>query len=244
MNIQERLLAVERIVGAGVDTPGTARILELLGAREFPTELIEELKLYSEYLPKAQELGFTQEQRYLHFLWDALDKLPMSVVVNFAIPFRRIIAQRLFKSCGKNFIAEENVRFNFGQNLEVGNDVFLNRGVYLDAKGGIVLGNFVALTEGVEIYTHTHSESKHSERTYGKVVVNDFAKIYAHATVLPGVTVGEQAIVAAKSLVSTDVAPNLVVAGIPAKVIRARKTDGRKREELDHIWLYDAAFQK
>jgi hypothetical protein len=100
MNIQERLLAIERIVGAGVDTPGTARILELLGAREFPTELIEELKLYSEYLPKAQELTFTQEQRYLHFLWDALDKLPMSVVVNFAIPFRRIIAQRLFKSCG------------------------------------------------------------------------------------------------------------------------------------------------
>lgn len=111
-----------------------------------------------------------------------------------------------------------------------------------DFAKGVVPVNLDA--EGVEIYTHTHSESEHSERSYGKVVVKNFAKIYAHATVLPGVTVGEQAIVAAKSVVSTDVAPNMVVAGIPAKVIRARKTNGRKREELDHIWLYDAAFQK
>jgi acetyltransferase-like isoleucine patch superfamily enzyme len=244
MNIQDRLLVIEQTVNAGVDTQGAARILELMGASALSTEILEEIRLYSEYLPKAQELTFTQEQRYLHFLWDALDKLPMSVAVDFAIPFRHIIAERLFKKCGDNLIAEENVRFNFGQNLEVGNDVLMNRDVHLDAKGGIVLGDFVILTEGVEIYTHTHSESEHSKRSYGRVVIKDFAKIYAHAMILPGVTVGEQAIVAAKSLVSKDVETNMVVAGIPAKVIRERKTNGRKREELKHIWLYDAAFQK
>ena len=244
MNIRERLLAIERIVNAGVDTQGAARIMELMGAPAFPTEILEEIRLYSEYLPKAQELTFTKEKRHLHFLWDSLDKLPISVVVDFAIPFRRIMAKRLFKKCGKNFIAEENVRFNFGQNLEVGNDVFVNRGVYLDAKGGIVLGDFVALTEGVEIYTHAHSESDHGKRSYSGVVIKNFAKIYAHAMILPGVTVGEQAIVAAKSLVSKDVEPSMVVAGIPAKVIRERKTNGRMGEELNHIWLYDSAFQK
>lgn len=244
MNIQERLLVIEQIVNAGVDTQGAARIMGLMGASDFPLELLAEIKLYSEYLPKAQELAFTQEQRYLHFLWDVLDKRPISVVVDFAIPFRRIIAKRLFKRCGNNFIAEENVRFNFGQNLELGNDVFMNRGVYLDTKGGLVLGDFVALTEGVEIYTHTHSESEHSRRSYGRVVINAFAKIYAHATILPGVTVGEQAIIAAKALVSKDVAPNMVVAGSPAKVIRERKTNGRSGAGLGHIWLYDAAFQK
>ena len=244
MNIQERLLVIEQIVNVGVDTQGAARILDLMGASDFPLELLEEIKLYSEYLPKAQELTFTQEQRYLHFLWDVLDKRPISVVVDFAIPFRRIIARRLFKRCGNNFIAEENVRFNCGHKLYIGNDVFMNRGVYLDTKGGLVLGDSVALTEGVEIYTHTHSESKHSRRSYGRVVINAFAKIYAHATILPGVTVGEQAIIAAKSLVSKDVAPNMVVAGSPAKVIRERKTNGRCGAGLSHIWLYDAAFQK
>ncbi|KAF5426578.1 hypothetical protein C5S39_14740 [Candidatus Methanophagaceae archaeon] len=229
----------EKIVVNGVIVGMATR-----GASDFPLELLAEIKLYSEYLPKAQELAFTQEQRYLHFLWDVLDKRPISVVVDFAIPFRRIIAKRLFKRCGNNFIAEENVRFNFGQNLELGNDVFMNRGVYLDTKGGLVLGDFVALTEGVEIYTHTHSESEHSRRSYGRVVINAFAKIYAHATILPGVTVGEQAIIAAKALVSKDVAPNMVVAGSPAKVIRERKTNGRSGAGLGHIWLYDAAFQK
>ncbi len=244
MNIRERLLAIERIVNASVDTQGVARIMELMGAPAFPTEILEEIRLYSEYLPKAQELTFTKEKRYLHFLWDSLDKLPISVVVDFAIPLRRIIAKRLFKKCGKNFTVEENVRFNFGQNLEIGNDVFMNRGVYLDTKGGIVLGDFVALAEGVEIYTHAHSESDHNKRSYSGVVIKNFAKIYAHATILPGVTVGEQAIVAAKSLVSKDVEPSMVVAGIPAKVIRERKTNGKMREELNHIWLYDSAFQK
>lgn len=244
MNIRERLFAIERIVNAGVDEQGTSRILELMGASFFPKEILEEIRLYSEYLPKAQELIFTKEKRYLHFLWDSLDKLPISVVVDFAIPFRRIIAKKLFRKCGKNFIAEENVRFNFGQNLEIGNDVFMNRGVYLDSKGGIVLGDFVALAEGVEIFTHAHSESDHSERSYSGVVIKDFAKIYAHATILPGVTVGEQAIVAAKSLVSKDVEPNTVVAGIPAKILRERKTDGRMGEELNHTYFCDSAFQK
>lgn len=243
MNIRERLLVIQQIVNTGVDTQGATCILELMGASAFPMEILEEIRLYGEYLPKAKELGFSKEQRYLHFLWDSLDKMPISVVVDFAIPFRRIIARRLFKKCGKNFAAEVNVHFNLGQNLEVGDDVFMNRGVFLDAKGGIVLGNFVGLGECVEIYTHGHSESEHARRSYAKVVIKDFAKIYAHAIILPGVTVGEQAIVAAKSLVSKDVEPNMMVAGIPARVVRERNTNGRIRHQLNHIWLHEGAFQ-
>jgi acetyltransferase-like isoleucine patch superfamily enzyme len=243
MNIRERLSVIQQIINDGVNTQGATRIMELMGASTFPMEIMDEIRLYGEYLPKAQELGFSREQRYLHFLWDSLDKLPISVVVDFSIPFRRMIAKRLFKKCGKNFTAEVNVHFNLGQNLEVGDDVFLNHGVFLDAKGGIVLGNCVGLGEGVEIYTHGHSESQHAQRSYAKVVIGDFAKLYAHAMILPGVTVGEQAIVAAKSMVNRDVEPNMMVAGTPARVVRERNTGGRVKEGLAHIWLHNAAFQ-
>jgi hypothetical protein len=64
-------------------------------------------------LPMIDEVGYTQPQRYMHFLWDALDKLPISIIVGFSIPFRRILAKRLFARRDRNFIAEENVRFNF-----------------------------------------------------------------------------------------------------------------------------------
>lgn len=234
---------VREIVESGLDYQGARRILGLMGHDSFPLEFLRETKLFSEYLPKAAEHPFTEEQRCLHFLWDAFEKLPMSLSESFAIPFRRLIALHLFKKCGKNFISERNVCFNFGQNLSVGDDVFLNAGVYLDSKGGITLGDYVCLTEDVKIFTHTHSESDHAIRTYQPVVIKDFAKIYTRAIILPGVTIGEQAIVASDAMVHHDVPPNVVVAGIPAKVVRERKTEGRKGKGLDQIWLYNGAFQ-
>ena len=114
----------------------------------------------------------------------------------------------------------------------------LTGGVFLDSKGGITIGNYVALTEDVRIFTHSHSESSHIVREYREVVIKDYAKIYTGATILPGVTIGEQAIVAAQSLVTMDVPPNTVVAGMPAKVIRERNTEGRSGDDLDHIWLF------
>jgi len=108
----------------------------------------------------------------------------------------------------------------------------------LDTKGCIELGNFVALAEDVRIFTHSHSESSHLERTYARVVIEDYAKVYAGATILPGVRVGTESIVAAGALVTRDVPPNGVVAGSPATLIRERKSDGRHGDELDHIWLY------
>lgn len=243
MNITQRLATVERILNLDLDADGTYKILKLVGASSFPQDILAELKLYSECLPMADETSYTDKQRYMHFLWDVLDKLPISVVVSFSIPFRRMLAKRLFKKCGRNFIAEENVRFNFPQNLEIGDDVFINRCTFLDTKGGIVVGNFVGITEDVQIFTHNHSESDHATRTYEKVVIKDYAKISSGAVILPGVTIGEQAIVAARALVTKDVPPNVLVGGIPAKVIRERRIEGKKAKELNHIWMHNATFQ-
>ena len=243
MKIGERLSAIKTILDSDPDATATSEVLDLLGAGSLSSDILDELKLYSECLPMVEEVGYTAPQRYMHFLWDALDKLPTSIIVNFSIPFRRILAKRLFASCGRNFIAEENVRFNFPQNLEVGDDVFLNRGVFLDTKGGVTLGNYIGLAEDAQIFTHKHSESDHIIRKYEKVVLKDFVMVNSGAMILPGVTIGEQAIVAARALVHDHVPPNAVVGGVPAKVMRDRRTEGRSGKELDHIWLHKSAFQ-
>ena len=243
MNIAARLREIEGILGTGPDVEGLGRVLDLIGATAFPKELIPEIHLYSEYLPKADELGFTREQRSLHFLWDCVDRLPIGLTVDFSFPFRRMIALRLFKRCGRNFNAEQNVQFNFGQNIEVGDDVFINRNTFLDSKGGLEIGDYCGLGENVVVFTHGHSESVHEERSYDRVVIRDFVKVYSNSMILPGVTIGEQAIVAAKSMVTKDVEPNMVVAGVPAKPVRERRTGGRCGENLRHIWLKDSAFQ-
>jgi len=78
---------------------------------------------------------------------------------------------------------------------------------------------------------------------YEKVVLKDFVMVNSGAMIMPAVTIGEQAIVAARALVHDDVPPNAVVGGVPAKFLRDRGTDGRARKELNHIWLHKSAFQ-
>jgi len=236
--IDQTLEEIRGLLDAGLNARGTQRVLKILDGPPYSEELLQELVLYGELLPLGQESPFTPEQRYLHFLWDAFDKLPICLYATFGILFRRLIAERLFRKCGHGFIAEENCRFNFGQNIEVGDFVFFNRGVFIDSKGGVIIGNQVALTENVSIFTHTHSESSHITREYHPVIIKDYAKIYTGATIFPGVTIGEQAIVAAHSLVAKDVPPDTLVAGTPAQVVRGRKTEGKAGDDLDHLWLF------
>ncbi|MFH0996868.1 MAG: acyltransferase [Pseudomonadota bacterium] len=236
--INNKLEEIGTIIQEGLDSEGVLRILRLLEMPTYSKELIEALTLYPEMLPLAREKPFTPEQRYLHFLWDTLDKLPLCLNANFSILFRRLIAGRLFKRCGSGFTAEENFRFNFGQNLEIGDFVFFNRGVFIDTKGGVSIGNSVGITEDVRIFTHSHSEASHIIREYKPVIIKDYVKIYTGAMILPGVTIGEQAIVAAHAVVTKDVPANMVVSGSPAQVVRERKTEGKSGDELDHIWLF------
>jgi len=234
---------IKSIIDAQLDTERTAEILSLLGCPVARNATLGELRIYSEYLPKAAENPFSTEQRFLHFLWDVFDRSPLSLSMNIAFPFRRMIAHKLFQHCGKNFNSEGEVRFNFGQFLSLGNDVFLNRGVFIDTKGGVNIGDSVGIGEFVRIFTHSHSESDHSRRTYSPVKIEDYAKIFTGAMILPGVTIGEQAIVAGGAVVTKDAPKNSVVAGIPARVMRERNTEGKIREELNHIWLHNGAFQ-
>jgi acetyltransferase-like isoleucine patch superfamily enzyme len=241
--IAQELARMESLLDGELHDVALAKALEHLGAPDFPRKLLPELRLYGDHLPTAARVQATPRQRALHFLWEALDKLPLGVVADFAIPFRRLVAERLFRRCGADFVADEGVRFNYPQLLDVGDGVFLGRGCSLDTQGGVTLGDAVYLAEWVKIFSHGHSEADHAERTYAPVVLEPYVKVGSDAMILPGVTVGAEAIVAARSLVDRDVVPGVLVAGMPAMPVRERATQGRHGAELDHVWFADAAFQ-
>lgn len=244
MTILDRKLArIADFITAGVTARTAAEIMELLCLPGLSAQELSEARLYPEYLPAGTN-AFTEETRCLHFLWDSLDRSPLCSAVNFAIPLRRLIAGKLFKKCGADFTCERNVRFNFGPNIEVGDNVFFNEGVFLDSKGGIQIGNHSALAEFVVVFTHNHNESRHAQRTYAPVVIGDYCKIYTHAMLLPGITVRRQGIVAACALVAHDVPENTLVAGIPARAVRPRETCGRNGAELEHVWLSPGSFSE
>ncbi|MBN2689750.1 MAG: acyltransferase [Gammaproteobacteria bacterium] len=242
--IEKKLQTVNDLLGNQVDCKIAREILNVLEIK-CPDELLKNLRIYSDVLPiGVLDDPYTVEQRYLHFIWDAFANSVLNLMVDFYIPFKRMIAAKLFKKCGNNFICDVNVSFNFGHRIAVGDNVFFNRNVYIDSKGGLEVGDSVGITEDVMIFTHSHSEAQHTERSYAPVVIKDFAKIYSRSIILPGVTIGEQALVAANSVVTKDVPPNTLVAGSPARIIRERKNDGLMREDLEHYWFHNGEFQR
>lgn len=112
--------------------------------------------------------------------------------------------------------------------LTIGESSVVGDHAILDARGGITIGRNVNLSTNVAIWTGQHDyQSSDFGYVEGPVHVRDYAWLSFRATVLPGVTVGEGAVVAACAVVTKDVAPYTVVAGVPAKVIGTRNRDLR-----------------
>lgn len=239
--IDEKLSEISKLADDGMTCRNAVRALEIIGISGYDEKLLKEFKLWNDYMPL--ELEYDECRRNLHILWDSVDRVPLGVNCAFAIPFRQIVAKKLFKSCGDGFVANEGCRFNFANNIEIGRNVSWNAGCYLDAKGGIKLGDFSMLTEYVKIFTHSHSEGDHMVREYSGVEIGDYAKVYTAATILPGVKLGKGAIVATGAIVTKSVDEFTLVGGIPAKPMRKRNFDGNDLKEMNQYMMKDRLFQ-
>lgn len=110
----------------------------------------------------------------------------------------------------------------FGKLTRVGKEVFINFGCTFLDQGGITLEDGVFIGPGAKIVTENHPEEPalRHRLLVKPIVIKRNAWIGAGAIILPGVTIGENAIVAAGTVVTKDVPDNVIVAGVPAKTIR------------------------
>jgi acetyltransferase-like isoleucine patch superfamily enzyme len=111
---------------------------------------------------------------------------------------------------------------NLGIFTRIGKNVFINHGCSFLDIGGITIEDEVLIGPKVSVITESHplNPSERKALVVKPVVIKRNAWIGAGATILPGVTIGENAVVAAGAVVSKDVPANTVVAGIPAKVVK------------------------
>jgi acetyltransferase-like isoleucine patch superfamily enzyme len=111
---------------------------------------------------------------------------------------------------------------NFGRFTKIGKNVFINHACSFLDMGGITIEDEVLLGPKVNIITENHPLDPTDRRALitKPVVVKRNAWIGAGATILPGVTIGENAVVAAGAVVTADVPANTVVGGVPAKIIK------------------------
>jgi maltose O-acetyltransferase len=125
------------------------------------------------------------------------------------------------------------------RDLVVGKHTIINRHCLLDARGGLTIHNNVNISSHVLIVAGTHDiqDAENFAGAVHPIVIEDYVWLCTRSLLLPGVTIGRGAVVAAGAVVTRSVAPQTVVAGVPARKI------GERNSELCYTLTYDPSWQ-
>ena len=136
---------------------------------------------------------------------------------------RRIMSQLTGRQVSDTFSMFPPFYTDCGKNLKIGEHVFINSGCRFQDQGGITIGDGALIGHNVVMATINHGlePERRGDNIPAPIVLGKHVWIGANATILPGVTIGDNAVVAAGSVVTKDVPANMVVAGVPAKAIKS-----------------------
>lgn len=147
---------------------------------------------------------------------------------------RAIYLKNSLKCCGDPVHLQFPIYLTHSEMIEIGNNVSLAGFIHVWGGGGVKIGSRVMIGSHTAISSVTHDYS--AETMYGTVVtkpivINDDVWIGTHAVILPGVTIGEGAVIAAGCVVTKDVPARAIVAGVPGRLLRFRPNV----EELEEL---------
>lgn len=135
---------------------------------------------------------------------------------------RELFSKLIGKNVDRTFAMFPPFYTDCGKNISVGKNVFINSGCRFQDQGGITIGDGVLIGHNVMLATLNHDidPRKRSTMHPAPIVIGNNVWIGANATVVPGVTIGDGAAIAAGAVVSKDVPANVIVGGVPAKIIK------------------------
>ena len=143
--------------------------------------------------------------------------------------FRGWFYRLVFKSAGKKLIIYPNVYIIFSHKISVGRRVAINVGTYIDGRGGVTMGDNILIGPNCVISSTGHGTEStkipmaEQAVQYGEIKIGNDVWLGANVFVRMGVTINDGCIIAAGSVVTTDVPPYSVYGGVPAKLISQRK---------------------
>lgn len=138
---------------------------------------------------------------------------------------------------GKRTIIDMNCYFMSPEKFVIGAHSHINRGCMIDARGKISIGNNVSISHCVKLCSAGHNiYSPEFNYVSAPIVIGDNVWIGLNAIVLKGCTIGEGAIIAAGAIVTHDVEPYSIVAGVPAKKVGERKLSQINYDVTDFVY--------
>ncbi len=130
------------------------------------------------------------------------------------------LIRELLPNMGENCHIQPPLQINIGANVKIGNNVSIMYNLLCMSAGGITIEDNVMIAANVSLISNNHDFKERAILTCKPVLIKRNVWIGAGAMIMPGVTIGENAIVAAGSVVTKDVAANTLVGGVPAKFIK------------------------
>lgn len=159
-----------------------------------------------------------------------------------SVKLRMLLYNMLGVKAGKKVVFHYKTEIRAPFNLQVGTGTIIGDNALLDARNNLIIGSNVNLSSNVSVYTEQHDHRDKMFRcSYGEgnaVRIGDRVWIGSNVIVLPGVTIGEGAVCCAGCVVTKDVAPFDVVAGIPAKKVNTRPQDICYEFDGKSCWFY------
>ena len=164
-------------------------------------------------------------------------KITMEINTKYHEPdeLAELMSDLIGKPVGEGFGLFPPFYTDFGKNITIGNNVFINAGCKFQDQGGIVIGDGALIGHNVVLATLNHdlTPEKRQQLHPAPIRIGCGVWIGANATVTSGVTIGDYAVVAAGAVVNRDVPAYTVVGGVPARVIKtldnADREQGKKR---------------
>jgi acetyltransferase-like isoleucine patch superfamily enzyme len=128
--------------------------------------------------------------------------------------------------------------FTFPGRLKIGNNCTINFDCYLDTRGKIEIGNNVMIGHCCKIYTAGHDLDRDDFAVlYRSVEMGNNVIIFPNCLIMPGVKIGDNAIVLNGSVVTKNIPANHIVGGNPAKFIRERTANPKYRHDYKYWWI-------
>ena len=199
----------------------------------FNGSIVMNLEEYLESLLQGEMVvGGSQPHKLMHHL--AQEAMRITAVLNgdYHEPeeVRELFSKLIAKPVDTSFVLFPPFYTECGRNIFIGKNVFINFGCHFQDQGGIYIGDDVLIGSQTVLATINHGmlEENRADNYPAQIRIGKKAWIGAHVTILPGVTIGDNAIVAAGAVVTKDVPANAVVGGVPARIIKYLKTEANE----------------
>jgi maltose O-acetyltransferase len=181
------------------------------------SEMKQRMLRGDEYMATDEQL--TAERDRCSTLCERINALPAAQQ-----PARLELFHELLGSIGDDTLIQSPFRCDYGYNINIGRRSFINYGGIVLDVAPVTIGDEVLIASNVQILTATHPLDATRRRAWWEfakpISIADGVWIGAGALILPGVSIGENAVVGAGSVVTRDVAANTLVVGNPARVVR------------------------